>query len=68
MFTVFLVTALLQTQAPAAPGLALDVAVALTMENRQVVRNARILIDADGVIVEVGRQLDLAIPAGWEWL
>jgi len=68
MFTAFFIAALLQTSTPAAPGMVLDVAVALTMENREVVHNARILIDADGFIMEVGRQIDLAIPTGWEWL
>jgi imidazolonepropionase-like amidohydrolase len=46
----------------------LDVGVALTMEERQVVHNARILIGSDGRILEVGRQLDIELPEGWEHL
>jgi imidazolonepropionase-like amidohydrolase len=65
MLTALLVTALLQA-APAESGMVLDVAVALTMEDRAVVHNARILIAADGRIQEVGRQTELEIPAGWE--
>lgn len=66
MLTVFLVTALLQNPAPAELGMVLDVAVALTMEDREVVRNARILIDSEGLIQEVGRQSELQIPEGWQ--
>ncbi len=66
MLTAFLVTALLQTSTPAEPGMVLDVAVALTMEEREVVRNARILIDGNGMIQEVGRQSELQIPKGWQ--
>ncbi len=66
MLTTLIVTALLQTSDPATTGMALDVGVALTMEDRQVVHNARILIDADGLIQTVGRQVDVSIPAGWE--
>lgn len=65
MLTALLVSALLQAT-PAESGMVLDVAVALTMENRAVVHNARILIDGDGLIQEVGRQSELAIPKGWE--
>jgi imidazolonepropionase-like amidohydrolase len=65
MLTALLVTALLQAT-PAESGTVLDVAVAMTMENRAVLHNARILIAADGLIQEVGRQSEIAIPAGWE--
>lgn len=66
MLTALFVTALLQAPAPAATGMVLDVAVALTMEEREVVHNARILIAADGRIQEVGRQSETAIPNGWQ--
>ena len=39
----------------------LDVGVALTMENRQVIHNARIVMDG-GKIIAVGRQADIPLP------
>lgn len=48
-----------------APGLALDVGVALTMEERKVIHNARILVRG-GKIERIGRQDEIAVPAGWE--
>ncbi len=60
--SLFLV--LLQT-GDAAPGRVLDVGVALTMDQRRVVRNARILV-RDGRIVAVGRQDEIEAPEGWE--
>ncbi len=51
----------------AGPGLVLDVGVALTMEDRKVIHNARILI-ADGKIRAVGSRRDLGIPSGWKHL
>ncbi|KAA3604925.1 MAG: hypothetical protein DWQ01_20185 [Planctomycetota bacterium] len=49
---------------PKEAGLVLDVGVALTMDKRQVVHNARILIQA-GKIASIGRQSDLELPQGW---
>jgi len=54
--------AALPAQEPA--GIALDVAVALTMEERQVVHNARILV-RDGRIEQVGRRAEVALPDGY---
>ncbi len=48
-------------------GLALDVGVALTMEEREVIHNARILV-RDGRIEAVGRRAELAIPDGYRQL
>ena len=47
----------------------LDVGVALTMENRQVIHNARIVMK-DGRISEIGRQADISLPeecAHWKF-
>lgn len=54
-------------QQPAPQGVALDVGVALTMEQREVIHNARILV-RDGRIEAVGRRADLALPEGYELL
>ncbi len=48
-------------------GLVLDVGVALTMEDRRVLHNARILV-RDGRIEAVGRQAELEAPEGWQRL
>jgi imidazolonepropionase-like amidohydrolase len=58
----------LQAPADADAGLVLDVGVALTMDDRRVIHNARILVDADGRIAAIGRQAELDAPAGWEHL
>ncbi|MFT7516703.1 MAG: hypothetical protein ACI84O_000488 [Myxococcota bacterium] len=50
------------------PQIALDAGVALTMDERKVVHNARILIDANGDIQSVGRQVDIKIPEGYQYL
>ena len=68
MFAHLLLLASMQTAPTAETGLVLDVGVALTMEERSVVHNARILIGSDGRILEVGRQEDLAAPEGWRHL
>lgn len=52
---------------PSAGGTVLDVGVALTMDEREVVHNARILIE-DGEIRQIGRQADLPLPEGWRHL
>lgn len=57
-----------QAQPSFEPGMVLDVGVALTMEERKVIHNARILVGADGLLQEVGRQADIAAPEGWEHL
>jgi len=51
-------------------GIVLDVGVALTMDDRRVIHNARILVE-DGRILAVGSREDLEAPEGWqrlEWL
>lgn len=58
----------LQAPADADAGLVLDVGVALTMDDRRVIHNARILVDADGRLTAVGRQTELDAPEGWEHL
>ena len=68
MFGLLLLLPLSQAAAQPEPGVVLDVGVALTMEERQVVHNARILIGSDGRIQEVGRQADLNLPEGWQHL
>jgi len=65
---VLLLALCCQAPAPAGggePGFVLDVGVALTMEDRQVVHNARILVGPDGRIAAVGRQEAVAAPPGW---
>ena len=57
-----LLLAALPAQEPT--GIALDVAVALTMEERQVVHNARILV-RDGRIEQVGRRAEVPLPDGY---
>ncbi|MBC8370977.1 MAG: hypothetical protein H8E25_13345 [Planctomycetes bacterium] len=52
----------------ATPQIALDAGVALTMDDRNVVHNARILIDAQGNIEQIARQSQLAIPEGYTHL
>ena len=68
MLGLLLLLPLSQAAPTLEPGMVLDVGVALTMEERQVVHNARILIGSDGRILEVGRQLDIELPEGWEHL
>ncbi|MHC4823190.1 MAG: amidohydrolase family protein [Planctomycetota bacterium] len=68
MFTQLLLLASLQTAPIAETGTVLDVGVALTMEEREVVHNARILIGEDGRIREVGRQDELDAPEDWRHL
>jgi len=68
MLGLLLLLPLSQAAAQPEPGMVLDVGVALTMEERRVVHNARILIGSDGRIQEVGRQADIARPDGWEYL
>lgn len=48
-----------------APGLVLDVGVALTMEERKVIHNARILVRG-GKIEKIGKRSEIEAPAGWE--
>lgn len=48
-------------------GTVLDVGVALTMEDRTAIHNARILIRG-GKIEKVGPQAEVAAPAGWQHL
>ena len=48
-----------------APGMVLDVGVALTMEDRKVIHNARILVRG-GKIEKIGRRDEISAPAGWE--
>jgi imidazolonepropionase-like amidohydrolase len=50
------------------PQIALDAGVALTMDNRHVIHNARILISASGNIENLGRQSDVKIPDGYQHL
>ncbi|MCX8266092.1 MAG: amidohydrolase family protein [Planctomycetota bacterium] len=50
------------------PQIALDAGVALTMDDRHVIHNARILISASGNIESLGRQSDVAIPEGYQHL
>jgi imidazolonepropionase-like amidohydrolase len=50
------------------PQIALDAGVALTMDERRVVHNARILIDASGNIESVARQSESQIPDGYQHL
>lgn len=67
MLSLLLLLPLVQdSSAQAEPGMVLDVGVALTMEERQVIHNARILIGPDGRIAEVGRQAELKAPEGWK--
>lgn len=47
-----------------APGWVIDVGVALTMEDRRVIHNARLLV-RDGKIERVGRRAEVEAPAGW---
>ncbi|MDA0668141.1 MAG: hypothetical protein O3A95_09785 [Planctomycetota bacterium] len=68
MLSLLLLLPLSQAAPTLEPGMVLDVGVALTMEERQVVHNARILIGSDGHILKVGRQLDIELPEGWEHL
>lgn len=68
MLGLLLLLPLSQATPTMEPGMVLDVGVALTMEKRQVVHNARILIGSDGRILEVGRQVDIKLPEGWEYL
>lgn len=63
MLSLALAAAVVLAQEPA-PGLVLDVGVALTMDERRVIHNARLLI-RDGKIESIGRQSELAAPAGW---
>lgn len=46
------------------PGLVLDVGVALTMDERRVIHNARLLIRG-GRIERIGRRAEIAAPEGW---
>lgn len=68
MLDLLLLLPLCQAAPTIEPGTVLDVGVALTMEQRQVVHNARILIGADGRILEVGLQVEIEAPAGWTHL
>jgi len=67
---MLLAVLLCATQAPAAApqGRVLDVGVALTMDERKVIHNARIVIDAEGHIIGLGRQSEVDAPDGWEHL
>ncbi len=58
---------LLAACAAQAPGVVIDVGVALPMQDRRPIHNARILV-RDGKIEAVGRQADIAAPAGWQRL
>ena len=70
MIGALLLAALPQAAAPAPPAAVdvLDVGIALTMEERRVIHNARILL-ADGRIQAVGRQDQLGLPVavGEHW-
>lgn len=48
-------------------GKVIDVGVAMPMTSREVIHNARIVVD-HGKIVAVGSQAEVAIPAGFEYL
>ncbi len=61
--STLLLAAVLLAQEPA-PGFVLDVGVALTMEERKVIHNARILV-RDGRIEQIGRQVEVSAPVGW---
>ena len=65
MFLATLVCAACASPGGSGEGLVLDVGIALTMEDRRVIHNARILI-ADGRIQAVGAQGEVELPAGWE--
>lgn len=49
------------------PGIVIDVGVALPMDERRAIHNARILVRG-GRIERVGRQAEIAAPPGWELL
>lgn len=65
---VLAVLSMPQAAPPAAAIDVLDVGIALTMEDRQAIRNARLLL-RDGKILAVGRQTELALPeaVGRRW-
>ncbi len=66
MFALVLAAAVALAQEPA-PGLVLDVGVALTMDERKVIHNARLLV-RDGKIERIGRRAEIEAPAGWTLL
>lgn len=58
---------LLAACAAQAPGLVIDVGVALPMDERRPIHNARILVQ-EGRILAIGRRAEVEAPAGWEHL
>jgi len=63
MLGLVLAAATAFSQQPA-EGLVLDVGVALTMDERKVIHNARLLL-RNGKIERIGRQSEIEAPAGW---
>jgi len=68
MLSAVLLIACQTAGAPAETGRVLDVGVALTMDERKVIHNARIVIDAEGKIAALGRQSEVEAPQGWPLL